>query len=116
MAIPSTSPPATGSTTNPARLTPAQQWHDIPAGEIPIVLLVRAGRVIPRLAVAQSTAQLDWKNIELHAFGASGKAVTADFALPDDAEVHSLTLAPAGDTFELKDDPYRGQVTWRITK
>jgi alpha-D-xyloside xylohydrolase len=35
------------------------KWHDIAAGEIPIVLLVRSGAVVPHLAVSQSTDQID---------------------------------------------------------
>jgi alpha-D-xyloside xylohydrolase len=46
------------------------QWHDIAAGEIPVVLLVRDGATIPMAKVAQSTADIDWKNIESRKFSA----------------------------------------------
>jgi alpha-D-xyloside xylohydrolase len=44
------------------------QWHDIAADEIPVVLLVRDGATIPMAKVAQSTADIDWKNVEQRKF------------------------------------------------
>jgi alpha-D-xyloside xylohydrolase len=90
-------------------------WHEMPAGPLSIVLMVRSGRAIPRVAVAESTDQLDWKNIELHVFSSPDEPATAEVALADDAEVHSLELVPTSDSFELKNDPYKDRVTWRIT-
>jgi len=39
-------------------------WHNIVAGQIPIVMLVRDGAVIPHIKLAQSTAQMDWSSVE----------------------------------------------------
>lgn len=90
------------------------QWHDLPAGEIPIVLFVRGGKAIPTLAPAQSTDQLDWANITLRVFASAGQPTTAEISLPDDAAVHSLQIEGAADNLKLKADPYTGRVTWRI--
>ena len=57
------------------------RWHEIGPGEIPIVLLVRSGAAIPHVAVAQSTSEIDWENVELQVFG-SGPAEGL-FALPE---------------------------------
>jgi alpha-D-xyloside xylohydrolase len=46
------------------------RWHEVAAGEIPVVLLVRAGATIPLVKVAQSTADIDWKNVEQRKFTA----------------------------------------------
>ena len=40
-------------------------WQTIEAGKIPEIILVRDGTVIPHIALAQSTAQMDWSKIEL---------------------------------------------------
>jgi alpha-D-xyloside xylohydrolase len=93
-------------------------WHDIRAGEIPIVLLVRNNAVIPHAAVAQHTAAVNWNEIELRVF-TSGPArevrVAGLFALPDGA-LRRLELRPAGGSFALVGDPERGRVRWRVTR
>ena len=38
-------------------------WHTIKAGEIPAVILVRKGAVIPVAPVAQSTDKIDWNKV-----------------------------------------------------
>lgn len=43
-------------------------WHIIKAGAIPIIALVREGSVIPHIALAQSTAFMDWTKITLKAY------------------------------------------------
>ena len=41
----------------------------IAAGEIPIVLLVKNNSVLPHVKPAQSTAEIDWNDVELRVFG-----------------------------------------------
>jgi len=50
-------------------------WHNIAAGQIPVVMLVRDGAAIPHIKLAQSTSRMDWKNIEMVVF--ADKAETA---------------------------------------
>lgn len=38
-------------------------WNKIEAGEIPCVILVRKGAVIPHVPVAQSTQEIDWNKV-----------------------------------------------------
>jgi alpha-D-xyloside xylohydrolase len=85
-------------------------WHDIEAGAIPIVLLVRDNAVIPHVAVAQSTQDIDWKNVELRVFSTSGGPASGRFALPD-GEARTLTV----ENGVLTADPYAGSVNWRVT-
>lgn len=87
------------------------QWHDITAGEVPIVLLARSGSLIPHAELAQSTSEIDWANIELRVFG-DGEA-SGLFALPTDDELHLLRVGESG---ELVDDPLEDAVRWRITR
>lgn len=47
-------------------------WHTIKAGEIPIVMLVRDGAVIPHAKLAQSTEFIDWTELELKVFSQTG--------------------------------------------
>jgi alpha-D-xyloside xylohydrolase len=48
-----------------------QAWHEIEAGAVPIVVLVRNGATLPLAAVAQSTNQIDWDNIKRRKFSAA---------------------------------------------
>ena len=45
-----------------------RRWHEIPAGQIPVVLLVRNHSVLAHIKVAQSTKDMDWDNVELRVF------------------------------------------------
>ena len=88
-------------------------WHDITAGKIPIVLLVKDGSVIPHVATAQCTADIDWKHVELRVFCTSGQLHPALFSLPE-GELQTLRVTPKGDGYELASDPLAGQVHWQI--
>ncbi len=76
-------------------------------------MLVRGGAAIPHVALAQSTDRMDWGEIELRVFGA-GSSAEGLFCLPEDGELRSLRLERAGDDFELREDPLRGRVNWRV--
>ena len=59
------------------------RWHDITAGDIPIVLLVKDNSVLPHVKPAQSTSEIDWNDIELRVFSTNDAPVTGRFALPN---------------------------------
>jgi len=84
-------------------------WHRVEAGEIPVVLMVRNNSVIPHVAVAQNTDQIDWKNVELRVFSTNGGRAEGQIALPN-GTVRNLTV----DNGKLVADPYAGKVNWRI--
>lgn len=45
-----------------------EHWHEIKSGELPGIVLVRSGSIIPHIALAQSTEFMDWSKIELVIF------------------------------------------------
>ena len=65
-------PPGTWIDYQTGRAYAGARWHEITAGAVPIVLLVKDHTVLPHVAVAQSTAQIDWKNVELRTFSTDG--------------------------------------------
>jgi len=75
------------------------------------VLLVKDHSVLPHVAVAQSTAQIDWKNVELRTFSSDGAAAEGTFILPG-GTVQALRV----DGTRLVSDPLAGRVTWRVTR
>ena len=89
------------------------RWHDIAAGKIPIVLLVKDGSVIPHVAVAQSTADIDWNNVELRLFNSSREPMLTRFALPE-GKLQTLHVTPKNTGYELARDPFDGQIRWQI--
>ena len=90
-------------------------WHTIAAGEIPGVILVRDGSVIPRIALAQSTARMDWTNIELTVFAKDATNASGVIYLPGETVQRELALTKSGGTFKLNSDPYAGKITWKIS-
>jgi alpha-D-xyloside xylohydrolase len=103
-------PPGTWVDYQTGRAYEGARWHEIVAGEIPIVLLVRDHAVVPHVAVAQSTAAIDWKHVELRTFSTDGAAAEGSFALPG-GDVQAVRVAGG----KLARDPLAGKVTWRVT-
>jgi alpha-D-xyloside xylohydrolase len=104
-------PPGTWIDYQSGRAYPGARWHQITAGTVPIVLLVKDHTVLPHVAVAQSTAQIDWKNVELRTFASDGGAAEGTFIQPGG------TVQPirVGGT-SVVNDPLAGRVTWRVTR
>ena len=88
------------------------QWHRLAAGAIPVVLLVRDHAVIPHISLAQSTAEMDWNNIELRVFSTENAPASGLFALPK-GKLQTLRLEASEKGFMLKEDTLAGKVKWR---
>jgi hypothetical protein len=69
--------------------------------------------MIPHARFAQSTDRLDWGEIELAVYGA-GSSAEGLFCLPEDGELHRVSLVRDGDSFVLEDDHLRDAVEWKI--
>jgi alpha-D-xyloside xylohydrolase len=90
-------------------------WHDIAAGPLPAVILVREGAALPHAKLAQSTDRIDWSALELVVFGDRAQA-SGLVCLPADGTLHRVALSRKGDTFGLAADPLAGKVTWTIRR
>jgi alpha-D-xyloside xylohydrolase len=90
-------------------------WHNIEAGEIPEIILVRDGTAIPKIALAQSTSQMDWSKIELDVFAKDATTAKGLVFLPGDTKLHELAMTKKDGTFKLDDDPFAGKVSWAIS-
>ena len=91
-------------------------WHQIEAGPLPVVMLVRDGTVIPKIALAQSTMQMDWSKLELVVFAKGAETAKGLICLPSDNALHELTLTKKGNVFKPVGDPLAGKVTWKIAQ
>jgi alpha-D-xyloside xylohydrolase len=90
-------------------------WQTIEAGKIPEIILVRDGTVVPHIALAQSTAQMDWSKIELVVYAKDATTAKGYIFLPGDSELHELTLTKENGAFTLASNPLAGKVSWSIT-
>jgi alpha-D-xyloside xylohydrolase len=87
-------------------------WHTIKAGDIPIVVLVRDGAVIPHIKLAQSTKDMDWSQIELKVYAADATQAKGKLYLPNDTELHELVLDKKDLNFELGNNQLKNKITF----
>ena len=60
-------------------------WQTIVAdGELPIIMLVRDGSVLPHVELAQSTKDINWNKIELKVYAVDEKQASGLICLPSD--------------------------------
>ena len=85
-------------------------WNHIKGGKIACVILVRDGAAIPKIKLAQSTQDMDWKNIEWVVYSTDKKAATGLICLPSDNVLHAISV----ENNRLANDPYNGAVKWNI--
>ncbi len=92
-------------------------WHRITHGEIPVIILVREGAVIPHIKLAQTTMQMDWSELDLHVYATVGLyTATGYICLPSDNMLHRLSLKRKDGAFEVENDPYQRKIKWTIKK
>jgi len=91
------------------------KWHNITAGQIPVVLLVKDHSVLPHIKVAQSTSEMDWNNVELKVFSSDNGPVSGWFTSPQ-LDLIPLTLEGSARGYALKSDPLAGKVKWQVTR
>ena len=84
-------------------------WHNVQAGEIPVVMLVREGAVIAHMKLAQSTAQMDWSNLEMVVYAAAAQNAQGLVCLPADNVLHRVEAARRNGAFALAADPLAGK-------
>jgi len=90
-------------------------WNRIAVGEIPAVILVRDGAVIPHIALAQSTDKMDWSKIFLNVYSVSGNTAQGLICLPSDNILHKVEMKKIGNSFGLTTDPFQGEVKYKIS-
>lgn len=83
-------------------------WHSIEAGEIPVVMLVKSGTVIPHIALVQSTKQMDWSKLELIPFVSEKSAAKGEICLPSDQVLHHVEVRKEGSKWTLTSDNVKG--------
>ncbi|MGS2739580.1 TIM-barrel domain-containing protein [Sinomicrobium sp. M5D2P17] len=88
-------------------------WHRMEAGDIPIVVLVKDGTVLPHIALAQSTKHMDWNKLDLKVYSTKDSAEGKVY-LPEGEELKTVKVSKQGNDYVLENDPYGGKVKWNI--
>lgn len=70
-----------------------QGWNTIAPGEIPAVILVRDGAVIPHIKLAQSTSLMDWSELTLKCYSADKRPAEALVCYPSDDVLRKVTVS-----------------------
>jgi alpha-D-xyloside xylohydrolase len=65
-------------------------YQTIEAGEIPAIILVRDGSLIPHVPLAQRTDEIDWNKIELKAYKADATICTGLLFKPGDNKIEEI--------------------------
>jgi alpha-D-xyloside xylohydrolase len=89
------------------------RWHEMTAGKVPIVLLVKDDTVLPHVKPAQSTADIDWSNVELRVFSTRSSPVEGLFTMPD-GDLQRLQLQKANGSYSLARDVSIGKIKWDV--
>ena len=90
-------------------------WHYIESGEIPVVMMVRGGSIIPHVAVAQSTKDINWTEMKIHAFTSEDvKNPQGALFLPSDDNLQYISLEEKNGKLTISNDPYKGKVNFEI--
>lgn len=70
----------------------AAGWNHIQTGEIPAVILVRDGSVLPHIKLAQCTDQMDWSELSLKVYASDATEADGLICLPSDNQLHSVKV------------------------
>ncbi|WP_221392190.1 alpha-xylosidase [Dyadobacter sp. NIV53] len=89
-------------------------WHEIASGELEVIMLVREGAVLPQVKVAQSTGEIDWKNIELVSFAFKSDKASVQVCLPSDNVVKEVLLVRKGKNLIVSQDPFKGTIAFKM--
>ena len=91
-----------------------ESWHTLPAGEIPGIILVRSGSVIPHIKPALSTVFMDWNDIDLVVYATEESEVKCPLFLPGWQEIKTISVVKRNRQWILNRNPFGKKVRFRI--
>jgi alpha-D-xyloside xylohydrolase len=77
---------------------------------------IKDGAVIPQIALAQSTKDMDWSRIDLEVFSTTGENTSGMVCLPADNKLHAISLIKTGDGYKTENNPLKESTTLKIKK
>jgi alpha-D-xyloside xylohydrolase len=89
-------------------------WHHMEVGEIPAVVLVKDGTVIPHIRLAQSSDQMVWTELELVVFNTEASEAHGVVCLPGDDVRHTVRVDCTNNSLSLVGNEFEGAVPWTL--
>lgn len=89
-------------------------WHNIKVGDIPAVILVKDGSVIPHVKIAQSTDTIDFSNMELKVYIADSATAAGLICLPSDPKLQKVEVSKQNGNLNLSKTPLEDKVKFTI--
>lgn len=89
-------------------------WNKIEAGQIPVIMLVKDGTAIPTIKLAQSTKDMDWKNIKFKMFVDQQNVAKAKIFLPGEDNVIDIEVLKDENSFKVKENPLSKKVNFNF--
>ncbi|TRZ42331.1 alpha-xylosidase [Robertkochia solimangrovi] len=89
-------------------------WHTIKAGEIPIVVLIKDGTVIPTIKLAQSTNDMDWSKINLKVYKEEAGTAIGKIFLPGADQIKEVEVTRSGNNLKITKAPFENETTFKI--
>ena len=86
---------------NPSQVYGGERWHSIGAGEIPCIILVRDGAIIPQAPLAQSTGDIDWSAVRTPVYAAAATSADGLICFPDDGDLIRIRMERDWDGWRL---------------
>lgn len=83
-------PPGTWIDYQTGKVYAGSCWHDVEAGDIPVVIMVRNGTLIPHIPLAQSTDHLDWNAIQFVKYGVETTSWHGYYYNPVEKQMYEL--------------------------
>lgn len=65
-----------------------EKWHKIKSGQIPILIFIKEGTIIPEVEVAQSTDRINWNNIKIDINYNSNHEAILDIFMPSGIKIY----------------------------
>lgn len=90
------------------------RWFQIKAEDIPAIVMVREGAAIPHAKLAQSTDEIDFKNIDLQIYGKSKEEFTSLYCNPSDGILHKVIVKNRSSQYEVKSNLSNIEVKWNV--
>jgi len=88
-------------------------WHHIAAGEVPVIAMIRAGSVIPKIKLAQSTAFMDWSKLDLKVY-ADEKGNAEGLVVVPGGELQKILVSTKDGKAVLSENPFGNKVKFTI--
>ena len=90
-------------------------WHSINSGDIPIIMLVKDGTILPHIKLAQSTKDMDWSALELKVYATDITKASCKLYVPNDTNLYNLEVVKKGNSFELVKNSFEGKIKFKIS-